>query len=83
MLAFQVGPSGDGLILQEEPHGDSVRKFFGARDLFGAIRVRAADRGTKQVTVSRRGDLSPRQEHEVAALLHLLRESGFRVIRDV
>jgi hypothetical protein len=83
MLSFHVDPSGDGLLLQEESQERCRRRFFGARDLFGAIRVRAADRGTNQVTVSWRGELSARQQHEVAALLHLLRESGFRVIRDL
>lgn len=83
MLSFHVTPAGDGLLLQEESHDVCLRTFFGARDLFGAIRLRAADHGTKHLTVSRRGELSPRQEHELAALFHLLNESGFRVIRDV
>jgi hypothetical protein len=79
MLSFNVIPSGDAILLREEPHGGYVRKSFGARELFGAVHVRAADRGTKQVAFSSCGSFSPQQEHEVAALVHLLRESGYNV----
>jgi hypothetical protein len=79
MLYFKVGPAGDGIFLREEPEGSDRRKFFGARDLFGAIRLRAHHEGTRHVAVASQGSFSERQEREVAALVHLLRESGFSV----